>query len=113
MEPPSKKKGAAAPRARSKVPAGRRVVVSFEDEAAGTGVTARRGDSDDELEGLFVSGDATLPAPLPGTDGSATQEATAIKAPLPGTGGPTAEEATAIKALFQGRLQSLAEGLPD
>ncbi|PON48660.1 hypothetical protein TorRG33x02_319630, partial [Trema orientale] len=104
-EPSSMKKGTAAPRARPKVPAGRRVVVSSKDEAAGSGAAARREDSGDELEGLFVSGDDIPPAPLPGAGGPTTQEATAIKVKYgrgSSSGQPTTQEATAIKIKYGG-----------
>ncbi|PON37686.1 hypothetical protein PanWU01x14_318440 [Parasponia andersonii] len=66
-------------RARFKVPIGRRLVVSSEDEAGGQGVVTLRTSSNDELEGLFVSKEDVLVAPSPEAGGLATQETSAIK----------------------------------
>ncbi|PON55787.1 hypothetical protein PanWU01x14_185960, partial [Parasponia andersonii] len=77
---PSPVKGSAVVhKARSKIPAGRRLVVSLEDEAVGQGVVTLRTGSDDDREGLFVLEGETPVVPTPKASGPPIGEMSAIK----------------------------------
>ncbi|PON40058.1 hypothetical protein PanWU01x14_300010 [Parasponia andersonii] len=66
-------------RARSKIPAGRRLVVSSEDKARGQGVMTLRMGADDDLEDLFMSGGETPVVLSPEAVRLTTWETPAIK----------------------------------
>ncbi|PON67297.1 hypothetical protein PanWU01x14_104720 [Parasponia andersonii] len=75
---PSPVKGkTAVHKAHSKVPAGRCLVVSSEDEASG--VVILKTSSKDDLEGLFMTGDETPIAPTPKAGQLVIRETPAIK----------------------------------
>ncbi|PON67884.1 hypothetical protein PanWU01x14_100520, partial [Parasponia andersonii] len=77
---PSPIKGSAAVyKARSKVPAGRHLMVSSEDEVGGQGVVTLRTGSDDDREGLFAPGGETLMVPSSEVSGPPTREMPTIK----------------------------------